>query len=86
MTYKISYPHLWDADGYHYNQLVRVKVTEREAIRLNVLGGDKPLEKADENGILFARLHLRNVLADMIGCNNDKRFLDRNTAFKIEAL
>lgn len=85
MEYKISYPSMWDAEGYHYSQMIRVKVSEREAIRLNVLCGDRPLEKCDDNGILFTTHTLRNALADKIGCKTDKRFLDRNTAFKFEA-
>lgn len=85
MEYKISYPQKWDDEGTHYNQLVRVSVTEREAIRLNVLAGDRPLEKMDDNGYLFTDLHLRDVLAHMIGCENDRRFIDRNTIFKFEA-
>ena len=85
MKYKISYPNLWDSEGYHYNQMVSVKVSEREAIRLNVLCGDRPLEKMDDNGLLFSKLTLRYSLAEKIGCNNDKRFLDRNTVFKFTA-
>lgn len=76
---------MWDAEGYHYNQMIRVNVSEREAIRLNVLCGNRPLEKCDDNGILFTTHTLRNSLADKIGCKTDKRFLDRNTAFKFEA-
>ena len=85
MTYKISYPHMWDSDGFHYNQLIRVEVSEREAIRLNVLCGDRPLEKCDDNGILFTTHTLRDSLVDKVGCKTDKRFLNRNTAFKFEA-
>ena len=85
MEYKISYPSMWDAEGYHYDQMVRVKVSEREAIRLNMLCGDRPLEKMNDNGIIFTTHTLRNSLAEKIGCYTDKRFLDRNTVFKFEA-
>ena len=45
-TYKISYPHMWNAEGTHYNQRIRVKITERDAIRCNLLSG-RLLEKND---------------------------------------
>ena len=86
MTYKISYPNMWDSEGYHYNQLIRVKVSERDAVRLNILCGDRPLEKADENNNLFASLTLRDSLVEKIGCKDDRRYLDRNTVFRFEAL
>lgn len=77
-TYKISYPQMWNDEGTHFNQRIRVKVTERDAIRCNILSG-RLLEKND--GPIFTKLHQRDTLCRLLGIN-DKRLKDRNTVFE----
>ena len=83
MTYKISYPHLWNREGTYYGQLVRVMLTKKEASELGI-PVIRPVN-GDINGeIMFTQLHQRDHLAKKIGCYSDKRFLNYNTAFKFE--
>lgn len=83
MDYKISYPHKWNKNGCHYNQLITIKVSEREAIRANVLTGRLLEKKYDEKqDLFFYNLCERNVIAAHFGIDADKRFLDRNTCVR----
>lgn len=77
-TYKISYPQMWDSEGTHYNQRIRVNVTERDAIRCNILSG-RLLEKSD--GPIFTKHHQRDNLCRLLGIKS-KRLKDRNTVFE----
>lgn len=82
MTYKISYPKMWNKDGTHYNQMISAKLTIGEIIRFNLLGDSTWREYDENSGIYFPNLTERDLFVRHFGIK-DKRLLNRNTCINI---
>lgn len=89
MTYKISYPQKWDKNGYHYTQLVTIRATEREFLRVNLLRGrilENDEKYDDKENLYFFNCSENEKLAEWFGYDKDKRYhADRNTCVRIIA-
>lgn len=92
MTYKISYPEKWDKDGYHYTQLVTLRMTYLESVRINVALADnvrgkffEDEKKYDANDkVYFFNLSENEAIANLIGYKKDKSYhSDRNTCVRV---
>lgn len=91
----ISYRKNFNEEGTVYRQMIRLQITEAELndINLAIQDGLKGINypyKANEcflhKGINYTKLTIRDIIAKHIGLNENKRFKDENTIFKVEII
>ena len=90
MTYKISYPQKWDKNGYHYTQLVTLRMTYRQSCLTNAFLAERGKLFEDEKKydkeqkLYFFSLAENKMLAQFLGYWKDPRFLpNRNTCVRL---